>query len=124
MEGLIELMGSGHLSFLDMVLVAIIGLLVYFMTIKMKSSENHMNNTVAGLKSLLEEERRQTEGLSRTVYEIRKEMKAEQEKNFALREEILVLKNENMRLQSLVTQMEQLVKQYQEELAEYKKGGK
>lgn len=116
MEGFLQLMSSGALSLIDMVLIAIIGLLVYFLTIKQKDSESKLNNTVEGLHILLEEERLQTNALSKTVHEIRKEMKTEQEKNFALREEILVLKQENLRLQNLVTQMEKLVQTYQEEI--------
>lgn len=124
MDALVALMTSGTLSLIDLVLVAIIGVLVYMMTVRQKASENQLNNTVNGMKLLLEEERHQTEALSKTVYEIRKEMKHEQDKNFELREEILALKNENLRLQNLVTQMEALVKQYQAELAMYKGGDK
>lgn len=116
MDAIKALIDTGIFSMLDMLLLGIIGVLVYFVFIKNNKAQTDINQTVAGMKTLLEEERRQTEALSKTVYEIRKQMDTEKEKNFALREEIIILKQENSRLQSLVTQMEQLVKQYQEEI--------
>lgn len=116
MDAIKALIDTGLFSMLDMLLLGIIGVLVYFVFIKNSKAQSDINQTVAGMKALLEEERHQTQALSKTVYEIRKQMDTEKEKNFALREEIIILKQENARLQSLVTQMEQLVKQYQEEI--------
>lgn len=116
MEVITALIESGLFNTINVLLIGVIGILLYFVFIKQKNSENQINNTVEGMKILLEEEREHTQILSKTVYEIRGEMEKEREKNYALRDEILVLKNENIRLQNLVTQMEQLVKQYQEEI--------
>lgn len=119
------LIESGGFSLIDMILLAVIGILIYFMTIKQRDNESNVSSAIDGMQALIQEERHQTEALSRTVYTIRQEMEKEREKNFALREEILILKQENIRLQNLVTQMETLVKQYQDELFELKnsKGG-
>lgn len=116
MDFILELMKNGSFSLLDIILLASIGVLIYIITIKMKQSENQVNNTVEGMCKLLEEERMQTEALSKVVFQVKKEVELEKEKNFALREEILVLKNENMRLTNLVTQMEKLIEQYKEEI--------
>lgn len=120
MDAFVKLVSEGGLSLIDSILICIIGLLVYFVFLKQDKSQSDITQTVAGMKSLLEEERHQTEALSKTVYQIRKEMEQEKEKTYALREEILVLKQENLRLQNLVTKMEQMVKEYQEEIKRLK----
>ena len=119
MEVLKAVVDSGFFNAIDLILFAIIGILMWFLTNKMRTSENYMNNTVEGMKELLEEERIQTDKLSKVVYEVRKEIEREREKNYSLREEVLQLKAENMRLQALVSQMESLVQQYKEELEKY-----
>lgn len=120
MDAFVKLVSEGGLSLIDSILICIIGLLVYFVFLKQNKSQSDITQTVAGMKSLLEEERHQTEALSKTVYQIRKEMEQEKEKTYVLREEILVLKQENLRLQNLVTKMEQMVKEYQEEIKRLK----
>ena len=115
---IVELMGSGMFSILDLLLIAVIGIMAYFLIAKMKCSESYVNTTIEGMRSLLEEERKQTEALSKTVYTIRKEINNEKEKNFALREEIIILKQENIRLQNVVTQMEELIKEYKQQIEE------
>lgn len=120
MDAFVKLVSGGGLSLIDSILICIIGLLVYFVFLKQSKSQSDITQTVAGMRSLLEEERHQTEALSKTVYQIRKEMELEKEKTYALREEILVLKQENLRLQNLVTKMEEMVKEYQEEIKRLK----
>lgn len=116
MEAISALIGSGSLGVVESILVCVIGVLVYFVFIKQKNSENYMNNTIAGMQTLLHEEKEQTQFLAKEVTTIRTQMELEKEKTYQLREEILVLKNENIRLQNLVTQMEALVQQYKEEI--------
>ena len=120
MDAFVKLIANGGLSLVDSILICIIGILVYFVFLKQNKSQTDINKTVDGMKVLLEEERHQTEALSKTVYQIRKEMECEREKTYVLREEILVLKQENMRLQNLVSQMESMIKEYQEEIKRLK----
>lgn len=114
------LIESGMFSPLNVLLMGVIGVLVYFVFIKNSRATADVNATINGMRALIEEEREQTKTLSHTVYEIRREMEHEQEKTFALREEILALKQENLRLQNLVTQMESIVEQYKQEISELK----
>ena len=120
MEAIKALIDSGMFSVIDLVLLGFIGVLLYFITVKQKSNESNVSNAIDGLQALLEEERAQTQALSKTVYTIRQQMEIEREKTYELREEILTLKNENMRLQTLVTQMDTLIQQYKEEIERLK----
>ena len=123
MEAIKALIDSGMFSVIDLVLLGFIGVLLYFITIKQKSNESNVSNAIDGLQALLEEERAQTQALSKTVYTIRQQMEVEREKTYELREEILTLKNENMRLQTLVTQMDTLIQQYRAEIERLKAEG-
>ena len=115
MDALVALMSSGTLSVIDLILVAIIGVLVYMMTIRQKASESELKNTVDGMRVLLEEERANTTALSKTVYTIRKEMEEEREEKWLLKEQILTLKAENERLKNVVADLELIVKNLREE---------
>lgn len=116
MEALITLLQGGMFSLLDIVLVGIIGLILYFMRHHVSNNQKDVQDTINGLQILLNEERIQTQALSNVVYEMKKDAELEKDKNYALREEILELKAENRRLQTLVTQMDNLIKQYQHEI--------
>lgn len=130
MDALVALMSSGALNLLDLVLIAGMGVLLYIMTVRQKASDSDLHHTVEGLKTLLEEEHRTTDKLSKTVYQIRQEMEHEREEKWMLKEQILTLKAENERLKHVVADLEQIVKNLREEnerlldrLSKLSKGG-
>lgn len=116
MDSVKALIDSGMFSMLDIVLLGAIGVLLYLIGIKQRHNETTVHDAIDSMQTLLEEERAQTQALSKTVYTIRQQVELEREKTYELREEILTLKNENMRLQNLVTQMDSLIQQYKEEI--------
>lgn len=115
MEAIKALIESGMFSVLDLLLFGVIGVLLYFITSKQKSNENNINNTIDGMQALLEEERIQTQALSKTVHLIRCEMEKEREEKWLLKEQILLLKAENERLKSLVADLERIVTNLRDE---------
>ena len=120
MDSIKALIDSGMFSLLDIVLLGAIGVLLYLISIKQRHNETTVHDAIDSMQTLLEEERAQTQALSKTVFAIRQQVELEREKTYELREEILTLKNENMRLQNLVTQMDTLIQQYKEEIERLK----
>lgn len=115
MEAIKALIESGVFSVIDLLLLGVIGVLLYFITTKQKSNEGNLNNTIEGMQSLLEEERIQTQALSKTVHMIRCEMEKEREEKWLLKEQILLLRAENERLKSLVADLERVVANLRDE---------
>lgn len=115
MEIITALIESGLFSPTNLVLFGVVGLLLYFMNTKQKNNEANVQSTIEGMQTLLEEERQQTEILSKTVYTIRVEMEKERDEKWLLKEQILLLKTENERLKMVVADLERIVANLREE---------
>lgn len=110
-----SLIESGVFSVIDMILLATVGILIYFLSIKKGKAESYVNSTIEGMKIMMDEEKAHTQELSRTVGEIRKDMERERDEKWILKEQILTLKAENERLKLVVADLEHIVANLREE---------
>ena len=110
METLVSLMESGMFSVIDLLLLAIIGMLIYFMVTKIHSNDKRVT-------ACMEDEHKTVEKLSGIVYKLREEMEQEREEKWVLKEQISLLRIENERLRGTVEDLQKLVETLKEENA-------
>ena len=117
---LIALLESGTLPLIIVVLLTVIGFLIWLITNKSNKDNGYVDSAIEGMKAMLQEQHAEMEKLSTIVYKFKLELESEKQKSFSLQTEIIELKQENLKLKTLISELEALVRELQAENARLK----